>query len=91
MVFLHLWSSGSNAQDALRALEECHRVSSKSPSRVQDRDEGVAGRSVRGVPDEGSLIYAPGKSMLFYEKETEKIELMARPGFYQNKRHLGKR
>ena len=58
-------------------------VSSKSPSRVRDRDERVAGRDYRKwcFPDEGSLICPPGKSMIFYKKETRKmIELVARPG-----------
>ena len=31
-------------------------------------------------PDEGSLICPPGRSMSFHKKETEKIELVARPG-----------
>ena len=39
-------SSGSNARGGSRALEGC-RVSAKRPSRVQDRDEGVVGRSER--------------------------------------------
>ena len=30
-------------------------------------------------PDQGSLISPPGKSMIIYKKETEKIELVARP------------
>ena len=57
----------------LRALEG-HCVSSKSPSRVRDGYEGVAGRNGRELcfPDEGSLICPPGKSMSFHEKETEK-------------------
>ena len=37
---LFLCSSGSNARGEPRALEG-HRVSSKSPSRVQDRDKGL--------------------------------------------------
>ena len=43
-VSLYLCSSRSNAQGELRPLEG-HCVSWKSPSRVQDRDEGVAGRN----------------------------------------------
>ena len=46
MVSLYLCSSGSNARGELRAQEE-RRVSSKSPSRVRDGDEGVAGRNGR--------------------------------------------
>ena len=45
-VSLFLWSAGSNARGKSRALEG-RRVSSKSPSRVQDRDEGVARRNCR--------------------------------------------
>ena len=30
-------------------------------------------------PDKGSLICLPGKSMIFYKKKTERIELVARP------------
>ena len=45
-VSLYLCSSGSNARGESRALEG-RRVSSKSPSRVRDGDEGVAGRNVR--------------------------------------------
>ena len=45
-LFLFTCSSTSNARGKLRALEgRC--ASSKSPSRVRDRDEGVAGRSRR--------------------------------------------
>ena len=47
-VSLFLLSSGSNARGELKALEGC-RVSSKSPSRVQDGDEGVEGRIKREV------------------------------------------
>ena len=46
MVSLYLCSSGSNARGELRAREG-RRVSSKSPSRVRDGDEGVAGRNGR--------------------------------------------
>ena len=45
-VYLFLSTSGSNARGESRALEG-RRVSSKSPSRVQDGDEGVAGRKYR--------------------------------------------
>ena len=63
---------------------EGRRVSSKKPSRVQDGDEGVAGRNYREerFSDEESLICPPGKSMIFYKKKTEKIELVARPEEY---------
>ena len=69
---LYLCSSGSNARGEARALEG-RRVSSNSPSRARDGDKEVAGRNGREecFPDEGSLI--------FYKKETEKIELVARP------------
>ena len=63
------------------ALEEC-RLSSQSPSRVRDRDKVVAGRNWREKfsPDKWSLICLSGKSMIFLKKrETEKIELVARP------------
>ena len=72
-VSLYRCSSGSNARGELRAWEG-RRVSSKSPSRVRDGDEGVAGRNVRELcfPDEGSLICPPGKSMSCHKKETEK-------------------
>ena len=46
MVSMYLCSSGSNARGEPRALEGRH-VSSKSPSRVRDRDEGVAGTNER--------------------------------------------
>ena len=57
----------------MRTLEG-HRVSSKSPLRVRDRDIRVAGRngSEKCFPDEGSWICPPGKSMSFHKKETEK-------------------
>ena len=45
-VSLHLCSSGSNARGESRAREG-RRVSSKSPSRVRDGDEGVARRNQR--------------------------------------------
>ena len=70
---LYLCSSGSDARGESRALEG-RRVSSKSPSRVRDRDEGVAGRNGREkyFPSEESLIFPPGKSMIFYKKVTDK-------------------
>ena len=79
MVSLYLCCSGSNARGKPRALEG-HCASSKSPSRVRDGDEGVAGRNGREYcfPDEGSLICPPGKSMIFHKKETEKNEFVAR-------------
>ena len=43
---LYLWSSGSNTRCEARALEWRH-VSSRSHSRVHDRDEGVGGRNYR--------------------------------------------
>ena len=54
----------------------------KSPSRVRDGEEGVAGRSGKEewYPDEGSLICPPGKSMILYKKgNRKKIVLVARP------------
>ena len=84
-VSLILCSSRSNTQGELRALEGS-RVSSKSPSRVRDRDKGVAGRNRREkyFPYEGSLIYPPGKSMIFYKKGNKKIELVAKPYLVSN-------
>ena len=69
-VSLYLYSSGINAWGESRALEG-QRVSSKSPSRVRNRDEGVAGRNGREkrFPDEGSLICPPGKIVIFHTKE----------------------
>ena len=57
MVSLFLCSSGSNARGVARALEG-RRVSSKSPSRVRDGDEGAAGRNRRewSLPNERSLL-----------------------------------
>ena len=81
-VSLNLCCSRSNTRGESWALEG-HCVSSKSPSRVRDRDEGVGGRNGReeSLTDEGSLICPPCKSMIFHEKEAEiKIELEARPG-----------
>ena len=80
-VSLYLCSSGSNARGESRAREG-RRVSSKSPSRVRDGDEGVAGRKGREkyFSDKGSLICPPGKSMMFYTKsKLRKIESVARP------------
>ena len=45
-VSLYLWSFGSNARGESKALER-HSVSSKSHSRVGNRDEVVAGRNGR--------------------------------------------
>ena len=39
-------------------------------------------------PDEGSLICAPGKIMIFLQKETEKIELVAKLGRFKVPRIL---
>ena len=84
-VSLYLCSSGSNARGKSRALEG-RRVSSKSLSRVQDGDEGVAGRNGREwcFPNEGLLICPPGKSMIFHKREIKKIELVARLGSAAN-------
>ena len=75
-----------NAHGKSLALEG-RRVCSKSPSRVRDGDERVAGRNGREkyFPDKESLICPPGKSMNYHKKETEKIELVARPaGFFSS-------
>ena len=55
---LILFSSGSNAPGELKAPEG-RLVSSKSPSRVQDRDKGIAGRNGREkyLPVKGSLAF----------------------------------
>ena len=42
-------------------------VSSKSPSRVEDGDKGVAGRN------EGEQCYPHEGSLISYEEETEKM------------------
>ena len=56
-------------------------VSTKCPSRLWDGDNWLAGRTEeKWFLDEGSLIGPPGKSMILYKKETQKIELVARPG-----------
>ena len=73
---LYLCSSRSNARGKSRALEGS-RVSSKSPSRVQGGDKGVAGRNER-KNDKGSLRQI--NDIFIYKKEKEKIELAARPG-----------
>ena len=78
MVSFLLSGSGSNALVESRAPEGRH-VSSKSPSSVRDRDEGVASRNRREK-------YFFGKSdamIFFYKMETEKIELVARPEICQ--------
>ena len=47
--------------------------------------ELLGGTEENGVfPDKGSFICPPGKSMTFHKKETEKIELVARPVSYQD-------
>ena len=76
MVSLYLCSSESNARGEARNLKG-HSVCSKSPSRVRDRDKGVAGRNRREkyFPEDGSLICSPGKSLIFYTKNCN---------FYQN-------
>ena len=57
-----------------RGALEGRCVSSKSLSRVQGGDKGVAGRKGREkyFPDEGSLICPPGKAMIFHKKDTKK-------------------
>ena len=78
-VSLYFWKQQTRQ---VRALEG-HHVSSKSPSRVQDGDEEVAGRDAREKykENEGSLICNPGKSMIYLQKRKQKlIELVARPG-----------
>ena len=84
-VSLFLCSSESNVRGKSRALEG-HRVSWKSSSRVWDGDKGVAGRNRREkyFPYEGSLIYPPGKLMIFYKKGNKKIELVAKPYLVSN-------
>ena len=56
----------------LRTLEDC-RVSSKSPSRVQD-GEGVAGRKEREQPAPRSLIWPTGKAMIFFLQKANKTK-----------------
>ena len=63
----YLWRFRSNAHSSrLRDLER-RCVSSKSTSRVQDGQERVArrDRKEKCFTDEASLIYPPGKSMIF--------------------------
>ena len=63
-------SSGSNAWCKSRAIQG-------SETETRELLEGTTENSVS--PNEGSLIGPPGKSMIFHKKETEKIELVARP------------
>ena len=65
--------SGSNARGESRALEG-RPISLKCPSRIQDGNEGVAGRNWREkcFPNEGSLICPPGKLKIFHWMETDK-------------------
>ena len=67
--------------EASRGPEKGTVSAQKGFKRVRDGDEWVAGRNGREqcFPNEGSLICPPGKSMICYEKETEKNELVARP------------
>ena len=77
-VSLYLCSSGSNAQGESRAREgRC--VSSKNPSRRR-RGSCWEERKRRVFPRRGVIVLPSGKSMSFHKKETEKIELVARPG-----------
>ena len=80
VVSLFLCSSGSNAWGKSRALEG-RLVSSKSPSRVREGDEGVARRNkIVVLPSEGSLISTQGKSMIFYIKANgKKLDLVTKP------------
>ena len=68
MVSLYLCSSAINAQGESMALDG-RRVSSKSPTRVRDGDEGVAGRNGGEKPDQG----------IFHAKRKQKLELVAGP------------
>ena len=56
---------------------QCHLK--KSPSRVIDRDKGVAGRNKREkyFPDKGSLTFSPGKSKIFTKRKQKTIVLVA--------------
>ena len=67
-----LFRFGSNARSGKSWAFERRRV---SPSRVQDRDQGVAGRSGGDMFffNDGSLISPPDKSMMVYKKEKEKM------------------
>ena len=78
-VSLFLFISKSNARGKSRPLEvEGCRVSSKSPSRVWNGDEAVAGRNRRDqyFPNKGSLICLPGKSMIFYRSGPLKFDCL---------------
>ena len=58
----------------MRAVVRRH-VSSKSPTRVQDRDKGVAGvmnKIIVKVPIRGSLICPPGKFMIILDDKKNK-------------------
>ena len=74
-VTLYLCSSGSITQGKSRALEGRRVSFKKALKRVRDGDKGVAGRNRREqcFLDEGSLICPPGKLIIFYEKEVEKL------------------
>ena len=41
--------------------------------------ELMGGTKEKYSPDKGSLVCPPSKSMIFYKKETEQKELVARP------------
>ena len=80
-VSLFLCSSRSNPQGDLRALEG-HRVSPKSPPRVQGGDKGVAGSNGtdKYFPRSGVVIDRPDDLMMNYiKRKQKKIELVARP------------
>ena len=90
MVSLFLCSSGSNAWGELRPLEGLH-VSSKSPSRVWDGDEGVAGRNERekyfpdkGVNDLPSIIDLLQKGI---RKKWVSGQTWTPPGWYSTTKH----
>ena len=55
----------------MRAIE-WHHVSSKNPSRVPNRDEGVAGRNggEKSFLGKESFISPPGKSIMFHKNKT---------------------
>ena len=76
-----LCSSVNNAQGESRALEG-RRVSSKSPSRVRDREEGVAGRNGREKHFRQGVIDLTSRQINdFLQKgKQKKIELVFRPG-----------
>ena len=60
-VSLFLYGSGSNAHSKSSAFEELAVSAQKSPSRVWDRDEGVAERKGREkcFPDESNCFGSP--------------------------------